>query len=444
MMFSDDFPFTPKKWPFYYGYFIVFCSVVGVTLSAPGQTIGILAFTDFIIEYLKINRFQISITYTIATIIGSVIINRTGKTIDRFGSRNVAFFSAILLGCILIYMSQVDRITEHIVGLFSKRIELSIKMVTVTIGFLLMRYFGVWGLGIASRIMLMKWFIDKRGRMNSILGLFITLTFAVIPLFTEKLISRFSWRMAWIIMSVLIGVVFSAFIAVFFRDFPERCGLIADGKKHNKSKMEEEIGEENWTLRQARRTYTFWIFNLTLSMFGLLSTALTFHIVSVFEQAGLSRNEAIKIFLPVSFLAVVVNLAAGWLVDREPLKYRLKFLFAFQLLGLLLLGGGMLVLYRGWGKYIIIAGYGISRGLLNTLLSVTWPRYFGRKNLGAISSYNMSFVVFFGALGPILFGWSFDKTGNYHLAILGCCILQFLLFILCTKADKPYLKKHDR
>ena len=149
-------------------------------------------------------------------------------------------------------------------------------------------------------------------------------------------------------------------------------------------------------------------------MFGLLSTALTFHIVSIFKQAGLSRNEAITIFLPVSFLAVAINLAAGWLVDREPLKYRLKFLFVFQLFGLLLLGGGILILHRGCGKYLIIAGYGISRGLLNTLLSVTWPRFFGRKHLGAISGYNMSFVVFFGALGPILFGWSFDKTGNYH------------------------------
>jgi MFS family permease len=444
MMFSDDFPFAPKKWPFFYGYFIVLCSVIGVTLSAPGQTIGVLVFTDFLIEHLEINRFQISITYTVATIIGSVIINRTGKTIDRFGSRNVAFFSTILLGCILIYMSQVDRITGQIAGLLSRRFDLFIKMVTVTIGFLLMRYFGVWGLGISSRIMLMKWFIEKRGRMNSILGLFVTLTFAFIPFFSEKLIDRFSWRAAWILMSVLIGLIFSIFIAVFFRDVPERCGLIADGKKHKRSTMEEEKIEENWTLRQARRTFTFWVFNLTLSMFGLLSTALTFHVVSVFERAGLSRNEAITIFLPVSFFAVAINLAAGWLVDREPLKYRLKFLFAFQLFGLLLLSVGLIILHRGWGKYIVIAGYGISRGLLNTLLSVTWARYYGRKNLGAISSYNMSFVVFFGALGPILFGWSFDKTGNYNLAIFFCCMVQILLLILCTKADKPRLRQQNQ
>ena len=119
MIFRDDFPFVPEKWPFFYGYFIVFCSVIGVTLSAPGQTIGVLAFTDFLIRNLGITRFQISLAYTIATIIGSLIINRTGKTIDRIGSRHIAFFSSVFLAGILIYMSQVDRIAGQIAGAFS-------------------------------------------------------------------------------------------------------------------------------------------------------------------------------------------------------------------------------------------------------------------------------------------------------------------------------------
>jgi hypothetical protein len=61
-------------------------------------------------------------------------------------------------------------------------------------------------------------------------------------------------------------------------------------------------------------------------MFGLLSTALTFHMVSVFEVAGLSRSEAITVFLPVSFTAVAVNIVSGWLSDWGPFQIQVEVL----------------------------------------------------------------------------------------------------------------------
>jgi MFS family permease len=444
MIFSNQFPFNPKKWPFFYGYFIVFCSIIGVTLSAPGQTIGVLVFTDYLIEYLHVSRFQISVAYTIGTIGSSILIGRTGKLLDRVGTRHISFFTAVCLGGVLIYMSQIDRATALIFELLGGRFHLAVVMPALVSGFLLMRYLGVWGLGIASRVMLLKWFSNLRGRMNSILGVFITLSFASVPLLLEMLVQKFGWRVAWIILSSLIGLVSSTFIAIFFRDTPEGCGFYPDGKKHKVNDPNETNGIEDWTLSQARRTFTFWIFNLSFAMFGLLSTALTFHMISVFEVAGLSRSEAITVFLPVSFTAVAVNIVSGWLSDWDPFKYSLKYLLGLLLVGLLLVGGGVVLLDTVRGKYMIIIGYGISRGLFTTLVSVTWPRFFGRKHLGAISSFNMSFVVFFGALGPLIFGWSFNKTGDYHLSVFLCGILQIILLICCVKADKPLLRGKNK
>ncbi|HEA67892.1 MAG TPA: MFS transporter [Desulfobacterales bacterium] len=444
MIFSDHFPFDPKKWPFFYGYFIVFCSIIGVTLSAPGQTIGVLVFTDYLIEHLQVSRFQISVTYTIGTIGSAILIGRTGKLLDRIGTRQISFIAAVCLGGVLIYMSQIDRAAALIFKLLGSRFHLAVVTSALVSGFLLMRYLGVWGLGLASRVMLLKWFSNLRGMMNSVLGVFITLSFASVPLLLEMLVRKFGWRVAWIILSLLIGLVSSTFIAIFFRDTPEGCGFNPDGKKHKDNGTQEANGIEDWTLGQARRTFTFWIFNLSFAMFGLLSTALTFHMVSVFEVAGLSRSEAITVFLPISFTAVAVNIVSGWLSDLGPFKYRLKYLLGLLLVGLLLVGGGVILLDTARGKYMIIIGYGISRGLFTTLVSVSWPRFFGRKNLGAINSFNMSFVVFFGAIGPFIFGWSFNKTGDYHLSVFVCCILQIILLICCAKADRPFLRGKNR
>ena len=52
-----------------------------------------------------------------------------------------------------------------------------------------------------------------------------------------------------------------------------------------------------------------------LAMQGLYVTGFTFHVISIFEQAGLDKVTAITIFQPVAVLAVVVTLTASSLSD---------------------------------------------------------------------------------------------------------------------------------
>jgi cyanate permease len=173
-------------------------------------------------------------------------------------------------------------------------------------------------------------------------------------------------------------------------------------------------------------------------MFGLLSTGFTFHNVSIFNIAGRSRQEAISIFLPAALLAAGINLAAGWICDLRYFRENMKYLFAVQIVSMEVLCLGLIFLSHGIvGKVLLIVGYGITRGLLGTLVTVTWPRYFGKKNMGAISSFSMSIVVFSGAIGPFLFGLSFNASGAYTIAIIICAIVLAVLLILMIKADKP-------
>jgi len=77
---------------------------------------------------------------------------------------------------------------------------------------------------------------------------------------------------------------------------------------------------------------------------------------------------------------------------------------------------GLVVPHAGARFWLIVAGNGLCGGLFGLLLQVTWPRFFGRLHLGAISGMNMSLVVFASAIGPFAYSQAFDTTGSYAWA----------------------------
>ena len=87
--------------------------------------------------------------------------------------------------------------------------------------------------------------------------------------------------------------------------------------------------------------------------------------------------------------------------------------------------------------WMIIIGNGIVWGLYSVLIGVTWPRFYGLKNLGAISGSSLSFTVIGSALGPYMFSLSLEWTGSYDLVGWICLGIGLLLFFLAFKADNP-------
>ncbi len=87
--------------------------------------------------------------------------------------------------------------------------------------------------------------------------------------------------------------------------------------------------------------------------------------------------------------------------------------------------------------YGFIVGHGMANGLYNVLMTVTWPRFYGRKNLGRISGFVMSLIVFFSAIGPVLFSFSLTRLGTYSFASYGLAFFILVLLILSYKGNNP-------
>ena len=426
----------PAKWPFFYGWWIIFVGTFGVLMSVPGQTIGISTFTDSLIEVLSINRDQLSTAYMFGTILSSLMLTRAGKLYDRTGIRLIATGASLMLGLALIYLSYVDIITNFITARVNQP-KIYVAFTAILFGFLAIRFFGQGVITLVSRTMMMKWFDQRRGFAMGFSNVFVALSFSSAPLFFEALIQEFDWKGAWRIMSLVLFFVFPVIIFLFFQDDPKDYGLSADGSfsiSKNGAKKKRFVTKKDFTLKEARQTYTFWVFAGFLAMHGLYITGFTFHVVSIFGEAGISRAVAVSIFQPASVVAVIVTMVFSPLSDLMRLKYLSMVLASGYFLSII----GMAFLQEdSLSYYVLIVGTGMIMGLSGVVGAVCWPRFFGKTHLGAIGGNVMTFIVFGSAFGPVLFSASLTYSGSYNFAAWGCFLVFLLLFVGAFWANNP-------
>ncbi|MGW8314360.1 MAG: MFS transporter [Bacteroidales bacterium] len=427
-------PFSPSGIPIFYGWIILFAGTIGILMSIPGQTMGVSVFTENLLSDLEVNRNGLSLAYLVGTLGSGLLITRAGKLYDRYGARVMAFISGIMLGAMLVYLTRVDRMVlalEDRNG-FSPVIS---TFVLLALGFWGIRFFGQGMLTMVSRNMVMKWFNRRRGLANAILGIFSAFGFSLAPKMLNFFIEQLEWRGAWIMMAAVVGIAFSIFVIIIFRDNPQDCGCQPDGKLgKGTGRRPPSLPLHDFSLTEARKTMAFWGFTLGLALCALYISGMTFHVISVFDTAGISSEKALGIFIPTSLIAVAVQFLAGYVSDY----IRLKYLLVLFMAGMLTTASGLILLEeKTFAYWCIIAGNGVVWGLYTVLIGVTWPRFFGLKNLGAISGFSMSWTVIGSALGPYLFSLSLDRTGHYRAIGWICAAISILLLVLAFKADNP-------
>jgi MFS family permease len=399
----------------------------------PGQTVGVSTFTDPLKDALQLSRDQISLAYMLGTITSSLFLGRAGKWFDRYGAGPVAFWATIGLVITLLLCSVSVNLSTGLQHLFGYKHWL-IPFGIMVFLFFLLRFSGQGILTMASRNMIMKWFDKRRGRINAISSVVRSFSFSASPLAISILIDRNGWQGAWQVMALVLGL-FSIIIWLFFKDNPEQFGLLPDGEQVvlNPKTNEKNSTKKQYTLKEAKQTRAYWMYSIILSFNAFFITGLTFHVVSVFSEAGFDRDTAISIFLPTSIVSVLISIIGNSLSDWIELKY----LLYSMILGGIIAAIGLLGLSMPWGIYVLIAGGGIMGGLFSVLMAITWPRFYGRKHLGAISGKTMSMLVFASAIGPYLFSLSKLYLGGYHGIGWMSLLCLLILSVGSRKANRP-------
>jgi cyanate permease len=145
--------------------------------------------------------------------------------------------------------------------------------------------------------------------------------------------------------------------------------------------------------------------------------------------------QGFALFPPAALISVAVSILGGWLCDRAQLRW---FLIA-MLAAMATYMTGLLFLRPGGVVWLIIVSLGFSNGLFGILMSITWPRYYGREHLGAISGLCMTLMVVFSAVGPAFFSTILKFTGSYDIALFAVLLATGLLLAGSFHARNPQL-----
>ncbi|MEM7119025.1 MAG: MFS transporter [Chloroflexota bacterium] len=422
--------------PFFYGWVILAAGILGNIMSSPGQTYSFSIFIEEFIRDLELSRTAVSSLYTIGTITGSLALPYIGRAIDKRGNRPMVIIIATAFGIACLYMSTVS------------------SMFMLLIGIVFMRMLGQSSMTIVSRNVINQWWVRRRGFVLGIASLAASfLGTGLFPNLINWLIPQFGWRMTYVILGAMVISIMVPIGYLFFREQPERYGLLPDGATENtqtKTVVTEGATtatgstastgstsvqpiEENWTAGEAMRTSAFWFIILSIAAFSMLVTGLTFHIVSIFIDNGLTADLAAAVFLPMSITASLVAIPGGWLIDRIDAKYMLS-------VGLITLTITILFSANISSPQLgILYGviFGLGNGIQNVVGSVIWANYFGRKNLGAISGITMTFGAASSGLGPLVYGLGRDLAGEYWPSLWISALYPATMAILVLFMKRP-------
>ena len=391
-------------------------------MSVPGQTMGMAVFTDPFIEAFGLTRTELSLAYLFGTVSSSFFLTTAGRWFDRFGGRLMVTASSIALGAMVVFISVTDQLA-HLLGTGFASFAL------IFIGYFGVRFFGQGVLTSCSRNVLMPWFVRRRGLVAGVRGVFVSIGFSLAPLVLAWLIAIFGWREALWVLAAIVGLIFPVLTYLFLRDLPASVGLVADGDGSDAATPQEAPSK---TLQEARRSPILWLYTSSLAIHALFGTALTFHVVSIFSEAGRDASEAFGYFLPAAVFSTSVNLLASSVVDRYPLKpFLLCMLMAFTLGAV-----GLLNLERTWGYWMLAAGFGAGGGLWGVISNLAFIRFFGPSHLGEVSGFNTSVTVFASAIGPAAFSLALDIFGAYHAAVYACIVVLVILLVAAAWLDQ--------
>ena len=444
---------------------IVFASTLGMILSIPGQTMGVSVFTDHLIRDLRISREDLSSAYMIGTLASGCLLPAAGFLFDRAGARILVVISSLSLATTLVYLGSSARLVAWIDGRELPGLApTTTRFGVLTVGFFFVRFWGQGVLTMVSRAMLGKWFHRHRGIAAAVSGLFVTGAFAVAPRGLLWLIgAQQDWRSAWFTLAA-ICTGWAVLGWILYRDNPEECGLLMDGDPPPPSDLEPREADtasaaplapnsprakdtdyappaclREFTLREAMKTYSFWVISLALSLYGMISTGVTFHITSIGAKCGLDEDASVAIFVPMAFVSVATNFTGGWLSSRV----RIRYLFLAMLVGQAVGMGALASFGTPLGRATTALGLGVAGGLFVLLITVIWPRFYGRAHVGAISGLNMAMTVIGSALGPRLFASAEARDGSYASSFFFGVVSAGVLALLAFGIDNPQRRSED-
>jgi MFS family permease len=401
---------TSAKPRVFYGWWVALTAALGLFLNT--GTIIVFTFGIFakaMAQEFHSGRAQISLAFTIHNLTAALFVPLAGRLVDRYGPRRIILLFTVLLGLILI----------------------SSRFLSQSIWQLYLFYFASGAVSGGAGAMsytdvVSHWFDRRRGLALSVMLLGMGLGAIVIPSLAQPMVSNLGWRLSYSIFGFAILLVPLPVVAAFLKDRPENISLQPDGTVE--ARVAPPVNDAGLTAREAMRTPAFWIMACALFLLTGSVHACFTHLPSILADRGITAQLA-------AFGSSLFGV--GLFLGRVGCGYLLDYFFAPRVAALLFAAaaGGIAFLIGGhalWTAYVAAILVGLGIGSEVDIIAYLTSRYFGLRSYGAIFGWLWAVFGVSGGLGAYLMGLGFDKTGSYHVPLVGffCAAVLSALLIM--------------
>ena len=383
--------------------------------TMPGQTYGVSVFYPYLRASLDLSASELSGAYMLGTLLASIPMTAIGAIMDRYGQRRTLAGCTLLFGLTCIGMAQTS-------GLF-----------TVFVAFLFLRMLGQGAMGLLAGGTLAMWFHRRLGTVGGVNNLGLAFAIGVGPAMNIWLIHAYGWRWTYVLFGFGVWALMLPLLAIFFVNRPEEVGQERDGGEVAGDTVAAGSESRAFSLGQALRTRSYWIYASIISAWSMIGTGTQFHIAPLFSSRGLTESATATMFSFLAASVAVSRIVSGILADR----LRLNLLLALSSAAL---GAAMFALDRvspAWLPQIYGMILGMGMGLNMAVSEPLLVRYYGRRHLGKILGLGATTSVASSSVGPFAMGLTYDLAGSYQPAIWAFFLIAAVLTPLGLLGTPP-------
>ena len=385
----------------YYPWVVIAISflTVGVAFGARN---AFAVFLIAVVEEFHWSRGLASGAIMVGAILWTVAAPLIGMLLDRYGPRVVLPAGALTMAGGFVLSGLARGVLEFYLGMG----------VLVGIGFAALPM-------TSQATFLSNWFVRRRGMAIGAAAAGIGFgILAVVPL-TQRLTAVYGWRNAYFILAAILALGVAPLNYFFQRRAPQEMGLQPDFGEAVGGPGMHSAGVNGPTLREALKTWRFWIFST-----GVLAGAIPLHLVLIHQvaavnDAGFSREVAALALGLIGLFTAPAMVIMGFIADRIGSQRAYLLGSASLIAGMLLLmllghaaGASQLWLLYGFPPFIAF-GFSSRQSLYPTMAA----DLFHGKSFGAIIGAVALFIGAGAGIGPWIGGVLHDRSGSYDTAL---------------------------
>ena len=387
--------------PSYVGWKVTLAAFVGVMVSFAAMVP--FTFSLFLAPLQGAfgwKREAISQAFAITALTVATCSPTIGTLLDRLPPRRV------ILPCIVVFacaMASLSLLGGHIAQFYGTYLLL-----------------GIVGNGTAqlaySRAVL-TWFEQRRG-----LALAIVLTGSgtgsiLLPIIAQHVITTHGWRASYLTLG-----------AIALLGFPLTALLV-----RNRPASERSAGLTTpaVSIGSVLSTKVFWLIAIPVMLSALSLNGAIAHLAALLTGRAITPSSAALALSMLGVSGIIGRLITGHLLDRLFAPFVSLAVLLVAAVGILTLAFATTATIGIFGAFLVGFGSGSEADVVPYLIA----KYFGRARFSTLYGLSWTAYAIGGAIGPVLLGRSFDKSGTYlpsailvlAVPLVVAAVLQLLL-----------------